>query len=92
MVQFIKLLNGESVIKIEDYTNKMAWSLDLWNGKVVVFIENENGEDDEMKAALSQGMHMAIKDWVSNNGTIVLCTGNLEPLQVLTGLNLKVQV
>jgi hypothetical protein len=90
VARFVESLDGESVIKIEDYTNKTAWRSALWNGKVVIFIENENGDNDEVKAALSQDTRTAIKDWVRNNGgAVVFCAGDSEPAQVLTGLDLS---
>jgi hypothetical protein len=90
VARFVESLDGESVIKIEDYTNKTAWRSALWNGKVVIFIENENNGNAEMKAALSQDTRTAIKDWVRNNGgAVVFCAGDAEPAQVLTGLDLS---
>ncbi|ELR12362.1 uncharacterized protein ACA1_374300 [Acanthamoeba castellanii str. Neff] len=89
VARFVESLAGESVIKIEDYTDKAAWRSALWNGKVVIFIETEESTASEMKAALSQDTRTAIKDWVRNNGgAVVFCYGESEPAQVLTGLDL----
>ncbi|ELR12382.1 uncharacterized protein ACA1_374500 [Acanthamoeba castellanii str. Neff] len=90
VTRFVESLEGESVIKIEDYTDKAAWRSALWNGKVVIFIETEENGDSQMRAALSQDTRTAIKDWVRNNGgAVVFCYGDREPAQVLTGLDLS---
>jgi hypothetical protein len=90
VARFVESLAGESVIKIEDYTDKAAWRSALWNGKVVIFIETEENGDSQMRAALSQDTRTAIKDWVRNNGgAVVFCYGDSEPAQVLTGLDLS---
>jgi hypothetical protein len=54
VVWFVELLDSESVTEIEDYTNKVAWCMALWNGKVVIFNRNDETSSDEMTAALSQ--------------------------------------